>query len=108
MHSLPSHLHSLAILADRRAQLDRQAEAAVLTGRILATIRRADGVLASLPQLDEPAQPTMARLDGTGYRSQPRDGRGRLLGKAWLRRAESYSAADLAWFRSAIRCTEGK
>lgn len=32
-------------------------------------------------------------------REQPRDGRGRFLSKAWLQRAETYSAADLAWFR---------
>lgn len=110
MHSLPSHLHALALLADRRALLDRQADAAVLAGRILSTVRRADGILASLPQMGEaePTQPTMARLDGTGHRSQPRDGRGRLLGKAWLRRAESYSPDEVAWFRSPIRCTEGK
>lgn len=53
-------------------------------------------------------QPTMARLDGTGYRSMPRDGRGRLLSKAWLQSAETELTSDVAWFRSPIRCTEGK
>lgn len=37
-------------------------------------------------------------------RQAPRDGRGRFLSKAWLQRAETYSAADLAFFRSPLGC----
>lgn len=81
MHSLPLHLHDAAILAERRSELELQATAAILTGRILA-------------------QPTMA--GASGPRSQPRDGRGRFLPGSWLRAAESYSAADLAWFRGPV------
>lgn len=33
---------------------------------------------------------------------QPRDGRGRLLGRKWLAAAEAYSVADHAWFRSPV------
>jgi hypothetical protein len=47
---------------------------------------------------DELAQPTMANPTAPGYRTQPRDGRGRFLPKAWLVRAETYTASDLAWF----------
>jgi len=32
----------------------------------------------------------------------PRDGRGRFLSKAWLQRAETFTAADLAFFRSPL------
>lgn len=48
-------------------------------------------------------QPSMAWTHGP--RTQPRDGRGRLLSKAWLARAETFTAADLAWFRNPVRST---
>lgn len=35
-------------------------------------------------------------------RSQQRDGRGRFLSRAWQRQAETFSAADVAWFRSSV------
>lgn len=59
-------------------------------------------------ELAEVAQPTMAWRDTRGacYRPQPRDGAGRFLSKAWLLRAELYTASDLAWFRSSL--PEGK
>lgn len=72
---------------DRSRELEAESAAAILSGRILCT------------------QPAMANPSAPGYRSQPRDGRGRLLSKAWLRQAETFTAADLAWFRSA---PEGK
>jgi hypothetical protein len=34
--------------------------------------------------------------------TRPRDGRGRFLSKAWQREAQSFTATDLAWFRSPI------
>lgn len=74
----------LAWLADhfaaRGAELDHQVGMTLLVRRLLA-------------------QPTMT-WPGTqlGYRSQPRDGRGRLLSKAWLAAAETFTPADLAWF----------
>lgn len=43
-------------------------------------------------------QPSMAWT--TGPRTQPRDGTGRFLSKAWLTQAEQFTPADLAWFRS--------
>jgi len=35
-------------------------------------------------------------------RPRSRDGRGRFLSKAWLDRAEAFTTADLAWFRSPL------
>lgn len=111
MRQLPRHLHDIALHAERRAQLERQAEAVILAGRITALCRKAARILVDVEVYtwselaDAPAapeQPTMRNLDGLGYRSQPRDGRGRLLGKAWLRRAEALNAADLAWFRHPV------
>lgn len=122
MRQLPSHVHHIAAFHERREQLERQAELAVLTGRIRALCQRAALVLVDVTiyaELDEPAQPTMARTELTllalsegpgvnaraaaiGYRSQPRNGRGRFLSKAWLRAAESYLTTDLAWFRAPV------
>jgi hypothetical protein len=86
-------LHSLADLEAafnaRRLALREQADAQLLAGRVL---------IGTIPQ------PSMA--SPTGPRTQPRDGRGRFLNRAWLAAAESYSPAELAWFRAPI--AEGK
>jgi hypothetical protein len=46
------------------------------------------------------AQPSMAWVDGP--RTQPRDGRGRFLSRAWLAEAEVFLPRDAAWFRSPV------
>jgi len=63
----------------RRRQLGRSCDAALGAGRQLS-------------------QPSMAWTGGP--REQPRDGRGRFLSRAWLAQAETFTAADAAWFRS--------
>ena len=52
----------------------------------------------------ELAQPSMAWFDGP--RTQPRDGRGRFLSKAWLADAELFTATDRAWFRHPVTSEE--
>lgn len=49
------------------------------------------------------AQPTMGWSGSPfGYRSQPRDGRGRLLSKEWLRNAEDLTQ-HAAWFAAPVQ-----
>lgn len=88
MRNLPSQFHDLAQLRTRREYLDRQADAAILTGRILA-------------------QPRIGWFDShVTHRTQPRGPNGRFLSKAWLADAELFLPSDRAFFRSPIRCTE--
>lgn len=53
-----------------------------------------------LPLPTAPAQPTMSWVDG--FRTQPRDARGRFLTRAWLADAELFLPADRAWFRHPV------
>lgn len=90
----------------RRARLAAEVDAATLAGRVFTAISTARN---AAPQ---PAQPTMRWFVDAGqrpYRSQPRDGRGRFLSKAWLAEAELFTAQDRAWFRGPITSSqEGK
>lgn len=47
MRQLPRHLHDIALHAERRAQLERQAEAVILAGRITALCRKAARILSA-------------------------------------------------------------
>lgn len=69
--------------ANRRAELAAVSDAQLVAARIL-----------------------YARVERELHRQQPRDGRGKFLSKAWLQRAETFTPADRAFFRSPI--TEGK
>jgi hypothetical protein len=88
--ALPIATHSLADLESafnaRRVELVHRVRAANIAGRILHMLRSRGAEELPLAALDF-AQPTMANPTAPGYRSQPRDGRGRLLSKAWLARA---------------------
>lgn len=113
MRQLPSHLHDIARHAERRAQLERQVQAAILVGRIRALCRKAARIIADVEfyaiEPGAPQQPTMAWFAEPGqrpFRSQPRNGRGRFLSKAWLAEAELFTNADRAWFRHPVS-TEG-
>lgn len=110
MRQLPSLMHHIALHEARRLQLERQAELAILAGRINALCRKAGRILADVEiyaLTDDPiaaSQPTMAWFDGP--RMQPRDGRGRFLSRSWLAAAEIYTAADAAWFRRPVTASE--
>lgn len=67
--------------------------------------RRAELAAVSAAQLIA-ARILFARVEGELRRTQRRDGRGKFLSKAWLQRAETFTPADRAFFRSPI--TEGK
>jgi len=107
LSALP-HVHPIAAYETafnaRRDQLVRQTETELVLGRIAALLRWATGILVDVeiyclaPDVVLPVEQPTIRWRGQ-LRTQPRDGKGRLLSKAWLNRAEQFSAADLAWFR---------
>jgi hypothetical protein len=98
MHPYPTHslVDLQAAHQARSVELQRTAETTILVGRLTAMYRRF-ATLFVRPTYG--AQPTMAW--DAGPRTQPRDGRGRFLSKAWLREAETFTHRDIAWFRSA-------
>lgn len=69
-----------------------------------ALIQRIGRVLFRRTYQPEITQPSMAWFDGP--RTQPRDGRGRFLSKAWLADAELFLPADVAWFRHPVTSEE--
>lgn len=87
MRNNVAYTHNLAAL-QRRAELDAQADATILSGRTMAIA----------------AQPTMAWVDGP--RTQPRGRNGRFLCRVWLAEAELFLPADRAFFRRPLTSTE--
>jgi hypothetical protein len=65
--------------------------------RRLALAIRSDAELLAARQLFSRVEAELC-----ADRPAPRDGRGRYLSKAWLRDAETFSAADFAWFRHPV------
>jgi hypothetical protein len=89
---------------ERQAELVQEAERTITTGRA-SLMARVGALYARFWPAARPVElvaPLWTRADGT-HRSAPRDGRGRLLSKRWLAEAESFTAADLAWFRPEAR-----
>lgn len=85
---------------ERQAELAAQADAAITTGRA-GLMARIGALYSRFWPAARPAElvaPLWTREGGT-HRSAPRDGRGRLLSRRWLAEAETFTAADLAWFR---------
>ncbi len=85
---------------ERQAELAAQADAALTSGRA-SLVARIGALYARFWPAARPADlvaPMWRREDGT-HRSAPRDGRGRLLSRRWLAEAETFTGADLAWFR---------
>lgn len=101
LDTMPFPTHNVIELqerfAERRLELQLTTSAAALAGRILSVFRSSVPVHVATPQ------PSMAWVGGP--RSQPRDGRGRFLPRAWLADAELFLPADQAWFRSPLAST---
>jgi hypothetical protein len=82
------------------------------TARIQKLVRRATLVLVDVeiyaqlaPGLRPVAQPSMCNLNRVGYRTRPRDCRGRFLPRSWLADAELFLPADRAWFVKPLTST---
>lgn len=108
MLALPMPHNDITHFEARRAQLENQTNAAILTGRASLLQRIGHKIFARTyvrrPVNRYEPQPTMRWFDG--IRVQPRDGRGRFLPRTWLADAELFLPADRAWFRSPIASTE--
>lgn len=94
----------------RARELEAGADAQLTAARVLfARVERelAAPAFVALPELTLlESTPLCREVRAAGGRPAPRDGRGKFLSKAWLAEAETFTAADLAWFRSPI--AEGK
>jgi hypothetical protein len=84
----------------RRTELANTVDAAILARRTLTAL---DAELLSGPRMAIRQGRRVIR-----WRTQPRGLDGKLLSRRWLEQAETFTPADLAWFRSPVASTEGR